>query len=110
MSQSDYIRYKKLSNELLHVDKLNAVLNAQDYTNYKEYYLESNISNSKITFNYLNIPGNTTIFGMNKKITDCPRYKYRICKDTHLNDNRVLVKDHRTEAYEVNTYPIKKIV
>jgi hypothetical protein len=110
MSQSDYIRYKKLSNELLHVDKMKPVLNSQDYINFKEYYLESNISNAKITFNHLNIPNYTTIFGMNKKITHCPTYKYRICKDTHLNDNRVSVKDHRTEAYEVNVYPIKKIV
>jgi hypothetical protein len=110
MSQSDYIRYKKLSNQLLHVKKWNAVLDAQDYTNYKEYYLESNISNTKPTLNKLNIEGYTTVFGMNKDISNCPTYIYNVCKNTHLNANRVLVTDHRTGAYEINNYPIKKII
>lgn len=110
MSQSDYIKYKKLSNQLLHVKKMNAVLDSQDYTNYKEYYLESNISNTKTTLNKLNIEGYTTVFDMNKKIENCPTYKYRVCNNTNLNYNRVSVTDHRTEAYEINNYPIKKII
>lgn len=110
MSQSDYIRYKKLSNQLLHVKQWNPVLDAQDYINYKEYYLESNISNTKTTLNKLNIEGYSTVFNMNKNISNCPTYIYKVCKNTDKNANRVSVIDHRTEAYEVNIYPIKKII
>lgn len=110
MSQSDYIKYKKISNQLLHVKQWNAVLDSQDYTNYKEYYLESNIKNDKVTLNNLNIPGYSNVFDMNKNITNCPTYIYKVCKNTHLNANRVSVTDHRTEAYEINKYPIKKII
>ena len=109
MSQSDYIRYKKTSNKLLEVSKLNAILDSQDYTEFKQYYLESNIKNEKTTFNKLNIPNYLNIFEMNKKIQDCPIGNFTMCKDTDKRLNRVLVTDHRTEAYEVNNYPIKYI-
>lgn len=109
MSQSDYIRYKKSSNQLLEVNKLNAVLDSQDYTDFKQYYLESNIPNTKTTFNQLNIPGYTTVFNMSKKINDCPINNFKMCNNTDQRDNRILVTDHRTDAYTINIYPIKSI-
>jgi hypothetical protein len=110
MSQSDYIRYKKISNQLLEVSKLNAVLDSRDYTEFKQYYLESNIPISKTTLNKLNLQGYNTIFDINKKILNCPIDNFTMCNNTNLRDNRVLVTDHRTDAYEVNIYPIKTII
>lgn len=109
MSQSDYIRYKKISNQLLEVNKLDPILDSQDYTNFKQYYLESNIHNTKTTFNHLLLAEYTNIFNMNKKIDNCPIDKFTMCNDTNLRSNRVLVTDHRTDAYTVNIYPIKNI-
>ena len=110
MSQSDYIRYKKTSNKLLEVNKLNAILDSQDYTEFKQYYLESNIPNVKTTYNQLNLQGYTTVFDMNKKISYCPIDNFIMCNNTNLRDNRVLVTNRRTDAYEVNNYPIKNII
>ena len=110
MSQSDYIHYKKISNQLLEVSKLNAVLDARNYTEFKQYYLESNIPNTKTTLNKLKLQGYTTVFDINKKISYCPIYNFTMCNHTNLRDNRVLVTDHRTNAYEVNIYPIKTII
>jgi hypothetical protein len=110
MSQSDYIRYKKISNELLEVTKLNAVINSQDYTEYKKYYLESNIINNNHTLNILPLSGYTNIFEINKKILHCPIQNFTMCKKTDKRKNRVLVTDHRTEPYETNQYPIKSVI
>ena len=109
MSQSDYIRYKKVSNQLLEVNKLNAILDSQDYTQFKQYYLESNIPNTNITFNQLNLQGYTNVFDINKKIKYCPTNNFIMCNNTNIRDNRVLVKDHRTDAYAINNYPIRYI-
>lgn len=114
MSQSDYIRYKKVSNQLLEVKKLNPILDSQMYTDFKQYYLESNIVNTKPLLNKLTISGQSVIFDMNKKITNCPKTNFKMCIGTQTGSqyrqNKVLVTDHRTEAYPVNQYPIKNII
>ena len=48
MSQSDYIRHKRISNELLQQTKLSPVLSARQYTDYKEYSLENTIYSSNL--------------------------------------------------------------
>jgi hypothetical protein len=110
MSQSDYIRYKKISNELLEVKKLNAVLDSQSYIDFKQYYLESNITNTKPLLNQLTISGQSVIFDMSKKITNCPKRNFIMCNRTQTRQNKVLVTDHRTEAYPVNQSFVKKII
>ena len=39
MSQSDLINYKKISNVLLEMKKLDSVLSSQDYIMFKQYTL-----------------------------------------------------------------------
>jgi hypothetical protein len=60
MSQSDYIRHKRISNELIDQSKLSPVLNARQYTDYKEYSLENTIYSSTISYNKI-IPANTPV-------------------------------------------------
>jgi hypothetical protein len=113
MSQSDYIQYKKISNQLLEVSKLDPILDSRDYTNFKQYYLESNVSNTKITNNNLPLTGYTNVFGMSKKITHCPIHNFTMCNNTNSRDNRqnlinILNTNHRTESYYLRTdkYPV----
>ena len=113
MSKSDYIQYKKISNQLLEVKKLDPVLDSQDYTNFKQYYLESNVSNTKITKNNLPLPGYRKVFDMSKKIEHCPIHNFTMCNDTNRRDNRqnlinILNTNHRTESYYLRTdkYPV----
>ena len=57
MSQSDYIQFKSLKNELLFQNKLNPILNAQDYTQFVKYSIETMVKNTKLLYNQL-IPPN----------------------------------------------------
>jgi len=114
MSQSDYIQYKKISNQLLEVKKLNPVLDSQDYTNFMQYYLESNVSNTKITKNNLPLPGYRKVFDMSKKIEHCPIHNFIMCNDTNTRWNRQnlnnnLITNYRIELYPVNAQRIKQI-
>jgi hypothetical protein len=88
MSQSDYIRYKKTSNQLVEVRKLDPILASQDYITFKQYTLESRVINTSPTFNKLAIPGNTIVFGMERKISSCPITNFAICNRTNLRANR----------------------
>jgi hypothetical protein len=110
MSQSDYIRYKKLSNQLLEVNKLDPILNSQDYTNFKQYYLESNIINTNPKINNLLLSGYNTIFNMNKKINYCPIHNFTMCNHTQIRPNRIISTNRRTDAYETSHFPIKVII
>ena len=86
MSQSDYLKYKRVSRELK-TNKLSPVFNDQDYVSYKEYALENTVSNSKLTYNRLIPPNTIRIMDMEKKPTNCPTFK--ICTQTHERTNRV---------------------
>jgi len=93
MSQSDYIRHKRISNELLEQTKLSPVLNARQYTDYKEYSLENTIYSSNISYSKI-IPVNTpVVFGIQyNNASTCPPFMvYCGTTDSFLNPrpNRV---------------------
>jgi len=75
MSQSDYIRHKRISNELIEQNKLSHVLNARQYTDYKEYSLENTIYSSTISYDKI-IPSNTpVVFGIQyNNANTCPKF------------------------------------
>ena len=66
MSQSDYIKYKRTSNELKYND-YGAVFNTGEYIDLKQYSLENSITNSKLTLNQLTPTGSKRIFNMEKR-------------------------------------------
>jgi len=88
MSQSDYIRYKKTTNQLKEVRKLDPILASQDYINFKQYTLESTVMNTSPTFNQFILPGQRIVFGMERKIQSCPITNFAICNRTNLRSNR----------------------
>jgi hypothetical protein len=90
MSQSDYIRYKKLSAELKEVSKLSPVLDSQKYTAYKEYSLENTITSVKNVY-YRFIPEGTQFVYdiIRNNAGNCPNMEF--CTDTNLRLNRIRV-------------------
>ena len=88
MSQSDYIRHKRISNELVEQGKLMPVLNAQQYTNYKEYSLENTIYSSTLSYNKI-IPANTpVVFDIQyNNANTCPPFV--LCSGTENRPNRL---------------------
>ena len=66
MSQSDYLNFKRVSNELK-INKYTPVFNTKDYIELKEYSIQNNIINTKLTYNQLCQTGYQKIFNMEKK-------------------------------------------
>jgi hypothetical protein len=89
MSQSDYLKYKKVTTQL-RIDasnNLSPVFAPSDYLNYKQMSLENSITNSKTCFNRV-IPTNYIgIFDMDKKVTYCP--SFNLCINTNKRPNRI---------------------
>lgn len=90
MSQSDYIKYKKVYTELA-VDKgptkLPRVFDQGDFGDYKEYTLENTIISTKPVFNRVTPTGVQPVFSMYRNVTSCPTFID--CSNTHLRSNRV---------------------
>jgi hypothetical protein len=88
MSQSDYIRYKRVANELSNQAKnLDPVIGAGKYVDYKAFTLENTIINNKQSFTKLQPKSSVNIFGMqfNTKPA-CSTFK--LCSDTNTRVNR----------------------
>jgi hypothetical protein len=98
MSQSDYIKYKKITTKLA-VDKdtkQSPVINSQDYSDYKEYVLENTIINSKTIYRRITPTTSQVVLGMEKNkslvenmgtsLSNCP--SFLLCKNTNLRKNR----------------------
>ena len=94
MSQSDYLKSKRISN-LLRIDnqKVNGVTNqpslftSQDLQNYKQYALTNTIVNAKPTLNRLTPKLRQRVYDMDKVVSDCP--SFIVCKDTQDRNNHV---------------------
>lgn len=86
MSQSDYIRYKKTGVQLNNLSKFRSVITPELYIAFKGYTLENTIPNTKIVYRQLIPPGRQRVFGIDKVVTNCP--KYILCSGTQARANR----------------------
>lgn len=103
MSQSDYIRYKKTGTQLK-INKLDPVLNNQDYLAYTDYNLENTITNTKINYNHLTLPNTQNVFNMERpNIANCPNFI--LCQNTNTRPNRV-----KLVGTQITPTPIIKFV
>jgi len=89
MSQSDYIKYKRVGNQL-RVDntraKQSAVFDNQRLIDYKQYALENAIVNTVPSLNRLAPAGSHCVFNMDKYVGACPTFP--VCSRTDLRTNR----------------------
>jgi len=88
MSQSDYIRHKKMANILRDQENLGNVLNAQDLTHFKTFQLSNTIFDSNVTINNHILPENTQIvFNIEMDTSgNCPNIAF--CTGTDKRANR----------------------
>jgi hypothetical protein len=88
MSQSDYIKYIRISTQLLLDASKNQlpVMNSTNYLDYKEYVLENTIKNTNIINNLLTPSGEQIIFNMERMTAKCPT-TYE-CINTNKRENR----------------------
>lgn len=90
MSQSDYLKYKRISTRL-RVDNDTtsqpAVFSSNVLTQNQQYSLFNSITNTKPRYNQLIPSGKKLVFNSEKDVTNCPTFP--VCKDTNLRTNRV---------------------
>ena len=90
MSQSDYLKHKKMSTRLRIDNDTTSqppVFASNVLTQNQQYSLSNSITNTKPRYNQL-VPSNTQlIFNMEKTVSNCPTFP--VCKDTNLRTNRV---------------------
>lgn len=101
MSQSDYIKRKRTAANLKEQAKHDAIYKSTDYTGFKEYGLEKNIIDTKVTYNRLRVPGYKTTFDIEKKVSDCP--DFIVCTGTDERDNR-----RPLDAGQQSCFPVMK--
>jgi hypothetical protein len=86
MSQSDYLKYKRVATQL-RIDKLSPVLSNQQYTDFKQFSIENTIMNTTTLLNELAPPNTNIIFGMQHNGSSCPTFP--ICIDTQTRTYRI---------------------
>ena len=94
MSQSDYIRYKRVNNEMAEMAKfprkMPSILESGKYISYKEYSLENTIVNHIEEYDKLNDPNYPIVFGMVKKCI-VSEQNMIMCRGTDKRPHRILV-------------------
>jgi hypothetical protein len=89
MSQSDYIKYRRISTQLSLDASRNQmpVTSSTQYLDYKEYVLENTIPNTNIVYNLIAPTNEKIIFNMERRTANCPTTFE--CVNTNKRANRV---------------------
>jgi hypothetical protein len=108
MSQSDYIKYKRVQRELKEFNqtptKVPNVLNSSQYISYKEYSLENTIVNHNDMYDKLIDPSIPIVFGMVKKCaSNSPTFT--LCRGTDTRGNRTPILQLDDEEMPRFRYP-----
>ena len=104
MSQSDYIKYKRLANELSNQRKnLDPVIESGKYVGYKSFTLENTIQSSKPSFTKLQPQTSVNVFGM--QINNPSTCTFQLCSNTNSRDNRKLLLGVQSVSKPI---PLKK--
>lgn len=89
MSQSDYIKYKRVSQELKQQAELPPILSGQNYVDYKQFSLENSIINHVPRYDKYIPQSIPVVFGMEKpKYASCSTFL--VCSNTNTRLNREL--------------------
>ena len=99
MSQSDYIRYKRVAYELRNqAENLSPVIESGQYIDYKAFTLENTIQSNKLTYTKLQPPSSVNIFGIQRNNpSSCP--SFILCSGTNSRVNRKPLSGTRIHAY-----------
>lgn len=89
MSQSDYIKYKRVSQQLKEQVKLPPILSGQNYVDFKEFSLENTILNHLPRYDKYIPQSVPVVFGM-EKYHHSTCQDFQLCEDTNTRPNRHL--------------------
>lgn len=97
MSQSDYLRRKRVVTVLKNDSAENPVYNSRQLLDFKQYQVENSVVSNNITYKRMLASGEQNIFGMERDVSNCPSFE---CKNTSQRTNRVL---HTGRMYDDHT-------
>jgi hypothetical protein len=88
MSQSDYIKYKRVATQLYLDASYNQtpVFTSQNYLDYEQFALENTVQNWSNNYRLMTPSGEQIVFNMEKRTTGCPAFI--ICKNTNKRPHR----------------------
>jgi len=101
MSQSDYLKLKKIKTELTS-KKLPSVLEYNNYYPYKDYSLEKLIVNNSITYNLLPLPNTIIINNIVNKYDSSNCCVFPVCNNTNTRFNRIV----NNRAHMISNIPL----
>lgn len=103
MSQSDFIKYKRLATELKLLSKLPSVIESGQYLNFKQFQLKNTISSNKLNYEKLRPINSKNVFGMELLKAPCPTFK--LC-DTDSRENRRPLLGVQSAAMPLKAPPV----
>ncbi len=92
MSQSDYIKRKRVAEELKEQTKLTPVIESGQYIKFKEFSLQNSILHNKLQYQKITPLNGINVFGIQLETSqNCPTFE--ICKETNYRANRKALLD-----------------
>jgi len=86
MSQSDYLRRKRVSTVLRVDPNENPIYSSKQLLAFKQYQIENNVTSSNISYRKIKPAGKQVVYEMVRDVTNCPTF---ICENTSQRPNRV---------------------
>tara|TARA_A200000159_G_C7127593_1_gene257475 strand:- start:236 stop:643 length:408 start_codon:yes stop_codon:yes gene_type:complete len=74
MSQGDYLRRKRIANELRLDASVDPVFDSSKYLNFKEFQLQNTIESTNVDYSEILPTTKRNIYGMERTITNCPTF------------------------------------
>ena len=100
MSQSDYLRRKRISNVLNLDAAKNPVYSSTQYGDFKQYQLENEITSTNISYRKIVPVSKQVIMDMERNVANCP--SFILCSGTSQRPNRVAHKGRMCEDLPLN--------
>jgi hypothetical protein len=106
MSQSDYLRRKRIATTLQNDAALYPVLSEQNLLDFKQFSLVNTIPNDKEILNYI-VPANKRmIFNIEQTVAECP--SFIVCSGTNARPNRIPMTGKLCQILPLNWRKIKE--
>jgi len=106
MSQSDYIKHKRVATALITQMDMPSVLESGNYSSFLGYNIENTVMNTNPTLNQLIPSTNQIIFSMKLKTTQCPTFLACIHTNTRPNRKSIVIRNNIALPYVTPLTPL----
>ena len=104
MSQSDYLRRKRVAN-ILKIDAAeNQIYDSSMYLKFKQFQLENVVTSDNVNYSNIKDANNQIIFNMERDVSVCPSF---VLCTTSARPNRVEHRGRLCNDYPLNWYEKK---